>query len=182
MLTFEEARWRAYTIFASFLQTWNDFKWKSREILVKLVKSHSLNFRGFSQDSRRGEKNHIVGEWRSQSPNTQTPELSTHNQRFFVTVLEFKWKCFLHVTNTSVCMQVAESESCSVKSDSETHGLYSLWNSPGQNTGVSSCSLLQEIFLTQGLNPGLLHCWWILYQLSHEGSPPSSTGCVILDS
>ena len=46
------------------------------------------------------------------------------------------------------------------------------WNSVGQNTGVSSLSLLQGIFLTQGSNPGLLHCRWILYQLSPKGSPP----------
>ena len=52
----------------------------------------------------------------------------------------------------------------------QPHGLYSPWNSPGQNTGVGSISLLQGIFPTQGLNPGLLHCRWILYQLSHEGS------------
>ena len=45
------------------------------------------------------------------------------------------------------------------------------WNSSGQNTGVGSLSLLQGIFPTQGLNPGLLHCRWILYQLSHKGSP-----------
>ena len=44
-------------------------------------------------------------------------------------------------------------------------------NSPGQNTGVGSLSFLQGIFPTQGSNPGLLHCWWILYQLSHKGSP-----------
>ena len=49
--------------------------------------------------------------------------------------------------------------------------VYSPWNSPGQNTGVGSLSLLQEIFPTQGLNPGLLHCRQILYQLSHRGSP-----------
>ena len=36
---------------------------------------------------------------------------------------------------------------------------------------MGSLSLLQGIFLTQGLNPGLLHCRWILYQLSHKGSP-----------
>ena len=51
------------------------------------------------------------------------------------------------------------------------HGLYSPWNSPDQNTGVSSLSLLQGIFPTQGSNPGLLHCRWILDQLSHQGSP-----------
>ena len=36
------------------------------------------------------------------------------------------------------------------------------WNSPGQNTGVGSLSLLQGIFPTQGSNPGLLHCRQIL--------------------
>ena len=46
--------------------------------------------------------------------------------------------------------------------------LYSPWNSPGQNTGVGSLSLLQGIFPTQGSNPGLLHCRWILYQMSHK--------------
>ena len=48
--------------------------------------------------------------------------------------------------------------------------LYSPWNSPGQNTGVGSLSLLQGLFPTQGSNPGLLHCSQILYQLSHKGS------------
>ena len=51
------------------------------------------------------------------------------------------------------------------------HGLYSPWNSPGQNTGVGSLSLLQGIFPTQGSNPGPLYCRQILYQLSHKGSP-----------
>ena len=50
------------------------------------------------------------------------------------------------------------------------HGLYSPWNSLGQNTGVGSLSLLQGIFPTQGLNSGFPHCSWILYQLSHKGS------------
>ena len=50
------------------------------------------------------------------------------------------------------------------------HGLYSPWNSPGQNTGVGSLSLLQGIFPTQGSNPGLPHCRRNLYQLSHKGS------------
>ena len=50
---------------------------------------------------------------------------------------------------------------------------YSPWNSPGQNTGAGGLSLLQEIFPTQGLNPGLMHCRWIHYQLSHKGSANS---------
>ena len=48
--------------------------------------------------------------------------------------------------------------------------IYSPWNSPGQDTGVGSLSLLQGIFPIQGLNPGLPHCGQILYQLSHQGS------------
>ena len=51
----------------------------------------------------------------------------------------------------------------------ELHGLYSPWNSPGQNTGVGSLSLLQGIFPTQEWNLGLLHCRQILYHLSHQG-------------
>ena len=74
---------------------------------------------------------------------------------------------------------ISENESCSVVSDSlRPHGLYPTrllcpWNSPGQSTGVGSHSLLQGILPTQGLNPGLLHCGWILYCLSHQGSPKS---------
>ena len=64
------------------------------------------------------------------------------------------------------------SESHSVVSNSlRSHGLYSPWNSPGQNTGVGSLSLLQGIFPTQGSNPGLPRCRQILYQLSYQGSP-----------
>ena len=44
-------------------------------------------------------------------------------------------------------------------------------SSPGQNAGVGSLSLLQEVFPNQESKRGLLHCRWILYQLSYEGSP-----------
>ena len=68
------------------------------------------------------------------------------------------------------------SLSHSVMSDSlQPHGLYSPWNYLGQNTGVGGLSLLQGIFPTQGLNPGLLHCRQILYHLSHQGSPLTLT-------
>ena len=53
----------------------------------------------------------------------------------------------------------------------QPHVLYTAWNSPCPNTGVGSHSLLQEIFPTQWSNPGLPHCRWTLYQLSHQGSP-----------
>ena len=65
-----------------------------------------------------------------------------------------------------------EGESRSVVSDSlRPHGLYTPWNSPGQSTEVGSYSFLQRIFPTQGSYPGLPHCWQILCQLSHKGSP-----------
>ena len=73
----------------------------------------------------------------------------------------------------------------SVMSNSlQHHGLYSPWNSPGQNTRVGSHFLLQGIFQTQRLNQGFPHYRQILYQLSQKGNPrilrwvasPSSSG------
>ena len=83
----------------------------------------------------------------------------------------FPWH--LEVFEDNVCFYaLSESESHSVVSDSlRPRGLYSPWNSPGQNTGVDSLSLLQGVFPIQGLNSGLPLCRWILYQLSHQGSP-----------
>ena len=77
----------------------------------------------------------------------------------------------LHYLNI-IFINCFKSLSCSVMSDSLwPHGLYSPWNSPGQNPGVGSLSFLQGIFSTQGSNPGLPHCRRVLYQLSHKGSP-----------
>ena len=80
----------------------------------------------------------------------------------------FKWLC------------LASSQSHSVVPDSlqlsrtiQSTRLLCPWVSPGKNTGVGSHSLLQGIFLTQGSNMGLLHCWQILYHLSNRGSPKS---------
>ena len=69
------------------------------------------------------------------------------------------------VTVTQSCPTLCSPMDCS------SPRLRCPWNSPGKNTGVGSCSLLQRIFPTQGLNPGLLHCRQILYYLSHQGSP-----------
>ena len=64
-------------------------------------------------------------------------------------------------------VKVKVSQSCLTLCDPMDHP----WNSPGQNTGIGSLSLLQGIFPSQGLNPGLLHCRQILDQLSYQGSP-----------
>ena len=66
------------------------------------------------------------------------------------------------------CLVKCSASHSVVSSSLQPRGLYSPWNSPGQNTGVCSLSLLQGSFPTQGLNPGLLHCRWILYQLRHK--------------
>ena len=66
---------------------------------------------------------------------------------------------FWSVRHTDQAWLRSESESGSVMSDFlRPHGLFSPWNSPGQNTGVDSLSILQRIFLTQELRRDLLHC------------------------
>ena len=63
------------------------------------------------------------------------------------------------------CLTLCDPMDCS-PSGSCVHG-----DSPGKNTGVGCHAFLQGIFLSQGMNPGLLHCRWILYHLNHQGSP-----------
>ena len=128
-----------------------------------------------------------------------------------VELLRYMVVLFLVFKGTSILFSIV-SENCSVVSSSlRPHGLYSPWNSPGENTGVGSLSLLQGIFpnprieprsptlwvdslpaepqgkpkntgvcslsllqgifLTQELTRALLHCTWILCQLSYWGSP-----------
>ena len=58
---------------------------------------------------------------------------------------------------------------------SSVHG-----DSPGKNTGVGCHALFQWIFPTQESNWGLLHCRWILYQLSYQGSPNCCVGHLII--
>ena len=66
------------------------------------------------------------------------------------------------------CLTLWDPMDCSPPGSS-VHG-----DSPGKNIGVGCHALLQGIFPTQGLNPGLPHCRRILYQLSHKGSPTYS--------
>ena len=71
------------------------------------------------------------------------------------------------------CMHAKSLQSCPTlcnPMDCSPTGLLCPWDSPGKNTGVGCHFLLQGIFLTQGLNPGLLHCRQTLYHLSEQGS------------
>ena len=56
-------------------------------------------------------------------------------------------------------------QSCLTLCNPSVHG-----DSPSKDTGVGCHALLQGIFPTQGSNPGLLCCMWILYCLCHQGS------------
>ena len=78
----------------------------------------------------------------------------------------------------TICLHLPERESHPVVSNSLwPHGLYSPWNSPGQHTGVGSLSFFQGIFLSQGSNPGLLHCRQIFLSAEPEGKPKNTGMC-----
>ena len=98
----------------------------------------------------------------------------------FLKIINFDWRIVTHLS-IYIHIYISESESRSVMSDClRPHGLYSPWNSPGQDTGVGSFSLLQRIFPTQESNWGLLHCTRILYQLRYQGSPIYICMCVYI--
>ena len=63
------------------------------------------------------------------------------------------------------CLTLCDPMDCSLPGSSCP------WDSLGKNTGAGSHSLPQGIFPTQGSNPGLLYCKWILYYLSYQESP-----------
>ena len=81
-----------------------------------------------------------------------------------------------HVPGVCVCVCVCVclvAQSCPIlcnSMDNSLPGSSVYGDFPGKNTGVSCQVLLQGIFLIQGLSPGLPHCRWILYCLSHQGS------------
>ena len=94
-----------------------------------------------------------------------------------------RWSFYSWAAGEALIHDETESESCSVVFNSlPPHRLYSPWKCLGQNTGVGSLSLLQQIFPIQESNRGLLHCRRILYPLSYQGSPYSWYPMQISDS
>ena len=67
------------------------------------------------------------------------------------------------------CLTLCDPMDCNLP------GISVFGDSPGKNTGVCCHALLRGggVFPTQGLNPSLPHCRWILYHLNHQGSPMS---------
>ena len=85
---------------------------------------------------------------------------------------------YIEEPHTLMKVKVLLAQSCLILCDHVYHKSVKLlcpWNLLGKETGLGSHSLLQGIFLTQGLNPGLLHCRQILHCLSQEGSPYTQT-------
>ena len=100
----------------------------------------------------------LYSSWNSPSQNTGVGSLSLL-QGIFPT------------QGSNPCGIVKVAQSCPTLCNSTPWTIHSPWNSPGQNTRVSSHSLLQAIVPSQGSNPGLPHCKQILYQLSQHRSP-----------
>ena len=82
----------------------------------------------------------------------------THTQH---TMKHYAVPCFV----TQSCLTLCNPMTCSLP------GFSVRGDSPGQNTGVGSLSLLQGILPTQGSNSDVPHCRWILNHLSYQGSP-----------
>ena len=85
-----------------------------------------------------------------------------------------KMKRVTHGSLQTYCVLCLVAQSCPTlcdPMDSSPPGSSVLGDSPGKNTEVSCHALLQGIYPTQALNPGLPHCRQILYHLSHQGSP-----------
>ena len=87
-------------------------------------------------------------------------------------IIIFKRRKKIHIIMSTLsclvnqsCTTLFDSMDCSPPGSS-VHG-----DSPGKTTGVVFHVLLQGIFSTQGLNPGVPQCRWILHHLSHQGSP-----------
>ena len=129
-----------------------------RKVAVFLGSSHCLHW-----FPSRGSFIHLPKDWLNDCyvaravPATRSPTISK--------------MCLLLSQNSVSYIRsgVKVAQSCLILSTPKDY-TYSPWNSPGQNPGVGSLSLLQGICPTQGLNPSLLHYRRILYQLSHKGS------------
>ena len=98
------------------------------------------------------------------------------------------WQCFtkptvifaqcLHISNHHVAhLKLIQCARPTVCNPVDCSRLLCPWDSPDKNTGVGCHFLLQEIFPSQGSNPGLPHCRGILYHLSHQGSPGYKVTC-----
>ena len=99
----------------------------------------------------------------------QTTESSHLNNRGHgTTCWEYLLLCRVFCLVTQSCLTFWDPIDCSLP-DSSVHR-----DSLGKNTGVGCHALLQRLFPTHGLNPGLPDCEWILYCLESSGKPENT--------
>ena len=79
--------------------------------------------------------------------------------------------CIPNHNNSWMCLVAQSCLTLCEPMDYSLSGSFVQGHSRGKNTGVGCHTLLQRIFLTQGLTPGFLHYRLILYHLSHQRSP-----------
>ena len=89
--------------------------------------------------------------------------MTGYNKCFICIILFYIHNAARKVVVAQSCLTLCDSMDCSLSSSlSMEFSREEHWN----------CHfLLQGIFRTQGSNPALLYCWWILYCLSHQESP-----------
>ena len=101
----------------------------------------------------------------------QSPELSQTWVQICIPTLVAEWSVrnlFIILSFSFPYLQ-SGSESRSIMSNSATP--WTIQSTEFSRLEVGSLFPFQGIFPSQGFNPGLPHCRWILYQLSHQGSP-----------
>ena len=87
-----------------------------------------------------------------------------------------KWNYYTIKIDSTIKISLSKWSHSVVSNSLRPHGLQLTrllhpWGFPGKSTEVGCYFLLQRIFPTQGLNPGLPHCRQMLYHLNHQGSP-----------
>ena len=78
-------------------------------------------------------------------------------------ILTFLFYLWVPAKSHQSCLALCEPVDCTPPGSS-VHGILQ-----ARTLAWVACTFLQGIFLTQGSIPGLLHCRWILYHLSHQG-------------
>ena len=123
--------------------------------------AYTYNIMEYNSVIKKNEIMPSVATWMTSEIIILSEVLDKYHMTSLICGIFKKWYKWTYTQNRNRYTDI-ESGSHSVMSNSLwPHGLYSPWNSPGQN----SCSLLQ------GSNPSLPHCRWIPYHLSHQGRP-----------
>ena len=148
-------------------------RWKGRMDAVTWVKTHHdfytlFHFYGIFPPSKKKGQNTLSKIQLLPDPHSSsgfTVLLKSMSKYFWkVWAFSFAW-CVVLCLLIQLCPTLCGPMDCSLPGSS-IHG-----DSPGKNTRVDCHDLLQGIFPTQGLNPGLPHCRQILYHLNHQGNP-----------